>query len=373
MHPSAQLAYDTILQEPTRGIATRGVFIMEHDFLDDLAGVPRGTYRQRPEEVYLAAERAIGVCLMDQFIPRNPLTMGPKGYDAGTTRSATTGAEHIVLDGVTIDSPEAVVEHLERFVFPALQRQATEFDAQARSAEVLANERRLQELIGPTILKTGYGFVQFPSLAYFRYGYENYFMAYALYPEVMERHFSLQADLAERNNRAVATLYADGLLPPLYRLDHDMADGRGTLVSLDSLKKLWLGHFARSLAPLLETPVRLIWHCDGNLMGLLPLLVECGVSGFQGFQYEHGMDYPAICRLRDRQGREPIIQAGVSVTTTLPHGSPDDVRAELRRLVEFGPSRGLFLGTSSSMTPGVPRANLDALIEGLRYYREHGR
>ena len=68
--------------------------------------------------------------------------------------------------------------------------------------------------------------------------------------------------------------------------------------------------------------------------------------------------------------RDPlIIFAGVSVTRTLPYGTPADVRSELRRLVENGPPTGLFLGASSSITPGVPWANLHALIDGLAHYR----
>jgi uroporphyrinogen decarboxylase len=105
----------------------------------------------------------------------------------------------------------------------------------------------------------------------------------------------------------------------------------------------------------------------------VPRLIEVGLKGFQGFQYEHGMDYPRICRLRARDGDELFIVAGVSVSTTLPFGTPDDVRRELRWLVEHGPRTGLALGCSSSVTPGVPWENIQALLEGLAYYREHGR
>jgi uroporphyrinogen-III decarboxylase len=54
-------------------------------------------------------------------------------------------------------------------------------------------------------------------------------------------------------------------------------------------------------------------------------------------------------------------------------GTPDDVRRELKWLVEEGPRTGLFLGPSSSITPGVPWENLAALVEGLAYYRKKGR
>lgn len=369
---NAQLALDTILQKPTRGIPSWLIHLMEHRHLERLAGAAPGEYRQDPERVYLACQRAIGTCLLDQFIPENPLTMGERGFD-NPQRGATTGAETITLDAMTIDSPEAVVAHLERFVFPALQRACAEFDEERRTQEILEHEADIQRRLGPDILKSGHGFVFFPHLAYGAYGYQHYFAAYALYPEVMERHFALQADLALRNNRAAARAYIQGGLPPLYRMDHDMAGSRGTLVSIRSLDQMWFPHFARCLEPLLRAGVRLIWHCDGNLMEMVPRLLEVGLRGFQGFQYEDGMDYEKICRMKTRQGEDLIIIAGVSVTRTLPHGSPAGVKREMRWLVENGPRTGLFLGCSSSVTPGVPWENIETLVEGLRYYRAHGR
>jgi hypothetical protein len=371
---SAQLALDTILGKPTRGIPIWSILPMEHRIIDRLAGVPEGTYRDHPEPIYLRMLANSACCLLDQYIPTNPLSMGSRGYESETPHSATTGAETVVLDGLRIDSPEAVVEHLERFVFPALQKEAQTFDEDTRVSEILAGERRLQALLGPDILKTGYGFISGPGLAYFTYGYVNYFMAYALYPEVMERHFALQADRDTLVNRAVARAYREGgRLPPLYRLDHDMADSRGTLVDVKSLDRIWFPHFARALEPVLNCGVKLIWHCDGNLREMVPRLLEVGLHGFQGFQYEDGMDYEAICRMKTRDGDPLFIIGGVSVTRTLPHGTPEDVRREMKWLVEKGPRTGLVLGGTSSITPGVPWENMQTLVEGFKYYREHGR
>jgi hypothetical protein len=370
--PNAQLALDAIHQRSTQGIPTWMLNIMEHAWLERLAGVPAGSYLREQEAVYLAAQRASGVCMIDQWIPTNPATLGAQGYE-GQVKGATTGAEHVVLDGMVIDSPEAVAEHLERIVFPRLRQATVSFPETAQAEAVGAGERRVQARFGQDLLKVPYSVARFPVFRYGQYGYVNYFMAYALYPELMERDFALQADLAVRVNQAAARAYTEGRLPPLLRADFDMADSRGMLVDVRSLDRLWLPQFARSLEPVLRAGVRVIWHCDGNLMDLVPRLLEVGLSGFQGFQYEDGMDYERICRMKDLQGRDLIIVAGVSVTRTLPLGSPADVRRELDWLVRQGPRTGLFLGASSSITPGVPWENLRTLIEGLAYYRTHGR
>jgi len=369
---TAQLALDTILQKPRKEVPSWLLHVMEHAVIERLAGAPPGSYKKDPEAVYLAFQRAIGTCLLDQYIPTNPLTMGDTGYE-GAERAATTGAEEIIVDGMLINSPEAVVSHMERFALRRLRKEIAAFDEDRRVQGILENEASIQQKLGPAILKSGYGFVHFPTLAYGTYGYANYFMAYALHPEVIEKHFALQADLALLNNRAAARAYTEGSLPPLYRLDHDMADSRGTLVDVRSLDKMWFPHFARCLEPMLRTNVRMIWHCDGNLMQMVPRLLEVGIKGFQGFQYEDGMDYERICQMKTREGEPLIIIAGVSVTRTLPKGTPDDVRREIKWLIERGPRTGLFLGASSSITPGVPWENLQTLVEGFSYYRTHGR
>ncbi len=372
MHPNAQLALDTIHQRAAKGIPSWFLNVMEHSVIERVAGAAPGDYVRRPVETYTAMQRALGTCFLDQYIPENPLSMGDQGFQ-GKAHGATTGADAVMLDGMVIDSPEAVVEHMERFVFPGLRSAAENYDEDARVGQILASELAIQGKLGPSILKGPYGCVSFPHFAYGTYGYVNYFSAYALYPEVMEEHFSLQADLALRNNRAAARAFVEGGLPPICRLDHDMADSRGTLVRVDTLDRLWFPHFARCLEPVLKAGVRLIWHCDGNLIEMVPRLLDCGLSGFQGFQYEDGMDYERICRMKDREGRGLIIIAGSSVTRTLPMGTPADVRRELDWLVEHGPKTGLFLGASSSIAPGTPWENIHTLQEGLRHYRTHGR
>jgi len=372
----AQLALDTIAMKSTRGIPSWMIHVMEWERIEELAGHPPGSYRRDPTRVYLDMQLRAGTCMIDQWIPDNPLSMGPHGYEPGTRRQATTGAARIERDGMLIDSPEAVAEHMEKRLFPQLRQWAADLDARADEhvAGRIEKEVAVQRLFGTNLLKAPYdGFQCFPGFLYGLYGYENYFAAYALWPELMERCFGLQADAGERHNCLAARAILAGGLPRLVRLDHDMTDSRGTLADIRSLDRIWLPHFARAIRPLLAAGVGLIWHCDGNVMPMVPLLLEAGVSGFQGFQYEDGVDYEAICRMKDRHGQPLLIIAGVSVTRTLPRGTPQDVRREMKWLVEAGPPTGLFLGASSSIAPGVRRENLLAMVEGLSYYREHGR
>ncbi|HPN84127.1 MAG TPA: uroporphyrinogen decarboxylase family protein [Victivallales bacterium] len=373
---NARLALDTIAMKATKGIPTWMLNDMQWSHLDHFSGNPPGSYEKDPVRVYREFQLKAGACFIDQWIPENPLTMKDQGYGDGTKLGATTGAEEIVRDGMLIDSPEAVVEHMEKYLFPEWEKSSRNLEANA-NAEVskrIAGEAEVQNLFGMNMIKGPYdGFFAFPNLQYGRYGYANYFMAYALYPEVMERSFKIRSDCAIILNRIAARAIVEGGLPRLIRLDHDMADSRGTLVDVKTLDRIWFPHFARAIRPFHEAGIRLIWHCDGNLMEMVPRLLEAGIGGFQGFQYEDGMDYEKICKMKTRDGSDLFIIGGVSVTTTLPLGKPEDVKKQLDWLVEKGPKVGLMLGGSSSIAPGVPVENIKTLIEGLAYYRKNGR
>ncbi len=359
-----------------KGIPSWMINDMQWSHLEELSGNPRGSYSKEPVRVYLDFQLKAGVCFIDQWIPDNPLSMKDQGFDKNTQRGATTGAEQIIRDGMTIDSPEAAVEHMEKFLLPQWEAWRINLEASA-DQEVrrrISDEVSIQQLFGSNMLKGPYGgFFAFPGFLYGHYGYSNYFMAYALYPDVIERGFKIYADAAEVYNRIAARAIVEGGLPRLLRLDHDMGDSRGTLVDVKTLDNLWFPYFARSIKPFLDAGIRLIWHCDGNLMEMVPRLLEAGIGGFQGFQYEDGMDYEKICRMKSRDGDNLFIIAGVSVTTTLPKGKPADVKRQIDWLVENGPRVGLMLGCSSSITPGVPLENMKTLIEGFKYYRSHGK
>ena len=361
--------------EKQRGYPCGGANIMEHAQLNRLAarnGMKDPDYVHDPVNVYARAQREIGADIIDQWIPDNPLTMEAQGFEDGHKRTATTGAKEIVLDGMRIEEPEDVVAHLETYEFPRLEKKIAEFDLEKRVREIGLSEYSQQLEIGLDILKTGYGFIQFPVMGYNEYGYVNYFCAYALYEDVMERHFRLQAELCRKNNQAAALAYRRYHFPKMFRLDFDMTDSRSTLTDIRSLERIWFPQFAWCLEPVVRgTDVRLVWHSDGAIMSMVPGLLASGVRGFQGFQYEDGVDFAQLCRLRGFDGKPLCMTAGVSVTKTLPFKSPREVRAEMDALVDVHGDTILILGCSSSVTPGVSSANIDALIEGLRYYKTH--
>ncbi len=372
-HPddNIQLALDTINLIPRKEIPIGMVHIMEHSIIERLAGSEQGSYINHPYKVYIDMLRQIDVCLVDQMLVENPLTMGSSGYDPDSDTALSAGVK--VMDGMAIDSPEACAEHIEKILIPQIDQKISAFHHQHTVQMIINQESAAQQLLGDTILKAGHGQLMMPHLEYPRYGYEPFFMAYALYPELIDTLFERQSEWAALHNQAVVDAYIRSNRPLYHRLDHDIADSRGLLVSLESLERSWLPGLAKAIKPAVDVEMKLLWHCDGNLMAIVPALIECGINGFQGFQYEDGMDYIKICKMRSRNNDSLVIQAGISVTRELPLGKPEDVKKQIDFLVENGPETGLFLAFSSSCAPGTPWDNIKTAIDGMQYYKRHGR
>ncbi|MHC4871845.1 MAG: hypothetical protein ACYTFY_08365, partial [Planctomycetota bacterium] len=128
-HKNAQMALDVINGKKADGIPTWELLTMEWSFIDRLAGVPEGTYQQEPEATVRKQYENIGVCMVDQWIPTNPLKMTNAGYDSSKAgETATTGKHDIELNGMKIKDPEDVVANMEQHYLPYLEEEIKNHD-----------------------------------------------------------------------------------------------------------------------------------------------------------------------------------------------------------------------------------------------------
>ena len=122
--------------------------------------------------------------------------------------------------------------------------------------------------------------------------------------------------------------------------------------NMRTLGEIYFPELQRAIQPLVDNDVGIIWHCDGNIVPIVDQLIDLGVSGLQGFQEEAGVPYQQMVRLESKWGRPLIIWGCVSVTTTLPFGAVEDVKAAVRRSFTLaGAGRGMRLARPDS--PGV--------------------
>jgi len=152
------------------------------------------------------------------------------------------------------------------------------------------------------------------------------------------------------------------------------ADDYGTQVSQiisprmfrEQLKPCWKSIFdrLRVLAP----NARRFFHSCGNVRPLLPDYIELGVEILNPVHIRAtGMEPVAL----KRDFGDALVFWGGAVDTqgTLPNGTPQEVKDDVRRNIEaLAPGGGFVFNTVHNIQPDVPTKNLVAMYEALAEY-----
>ncbi|MHB9131987.1 MAG: uroporphyrinogen decarboxylase family protein [Armatimonadota bacterium] len=131
-------------------------------------------------------------------------------------------------------------------------------------------------------------------------------------------------------------------------------------------------HFQRFFAPSLKRHYELArsygvmcyQHSCGAIFDIIPDLIDCGVQVLNPIQVTAtGMD---PYRLKQTYGNHLAFHGAIDIQQTLPNGTPDEVRAEVRhRVRQLGPN-GYILGSSHALQSDIPPANIVAMYEEIR-------
>jgi hypothetical protein len=117
-----------------------------------------------------------------------------------------------------------------------------------------------------------------------------------------------------------------------------------------------------------HTPWKTFIHSCGSVAALIPDFIEAGFDILNPVQTSAADMGPR--QLKERFGdRITFWGGGVDTQRTLPFGTPEQVRAEVReRLRIFGPGGGFVFNTIHNVQARVPVENLLALYETVREY-----
>jgi uroporphyrinogen decarboxylase len=154
-------------------------------------------------------------------------------------------------------------------------------------------------------------------------------------------------------------------------LGDDVAMQTGMLIS-PQLWRIWLKprmvriiNAAKSIHP----RIHIFYHSDGNPSAIIDELIEIGVTVLNPIQPE--CMNPA--EVKKKYGDRLAFWGTMGVQSTLPFGTPEDVRAEVKlRMQTIGSGGGLLLGPSHMIEPEVPWENIIAFfnaVEEYGYYR----
>ena len=128
-------------------------------------------------------------------------------------------------------------------------------------------------------------------------------------------------------------------------IDDDVAMPTGLILSPDA----WRRHFRPRLARIIQAAraanpaIHILYHSDGDYTAIVPDLIAVGVDVLNPLQPDH-MDPD---RLKREHGAQVALWGAVGEQGLFTHGTPADIRAEVRRRIEALAPGGGYVAASA--------------------------
>jgi uroporphyrinogen decarboxylase len=145
----------------------------------------------------------------------------------------------------------------------------------------------------------------------------------------------------------------------------DVGSQKGMLISPETWRRFFKPRMARFISEVkaVKPDIKIAHHSDGNIEAIIPELIEIGLDVLNPIQ-PACLD-PAM--VKRRFGDRLCFWGSMDEQHTLPFGSPEDVRREVRlRLETIGAKGGLIIGPTHHVQLDTPMENFDAMVDEIR-------
>ncbi len=165
------------------------------------------------------------------------------------------------------------------------------------------------------------------------------------------------------------TLEAAGGEIDIFMMGDDFGAQSSLLVAPDVWREMLRPNFKALIELGHRYGCKVAHHSCGSIMPIIPDMIECGLDILNPVQPEvQNMDRRELKR---RFGDRLTFHGSISIQKTMPLGTPEDVRAEVReRFATLGPGGGFIFCTAHNIQVDTPIENVLALFAA---YQEFGR
>ncbi|MFP4383337.1 MAG: uroporphyrinogen decarboxylase family protein [Spirochaetia bacterium] len=197
-------------------------------------------------------------------------------------------------------------------------------------------------------------------IAWYMRGMDRFMMDMMTEPELAEYHMDRITEIRCRSAAEYAGRGADILF-----LGDDVATQRGMMMSPEMWRRFLKPRLREVIrcAKKINPEIMIDYHSDGDASEIVGELIEIGVDILNPVQPEC-MDPGELKRL---YGTELTFHGTIGTQTTMPFGTPDEVRWVCKKMMEtVGAGGGLLLAPTHVLEPEVPWINIEAMIETIR-------
>lgn len=152
----------------------------------------------------------------------------------------------------------------------------------------------------------------------------------------------------------------------------DWGDQRGVIVGPERWREVIKPHYAKLYRKVKSAGMFVLSHCCGSIFDILPDVIEMGLDVLESIQAEARNMNPY--ELKDRFGERITFWGGLGSQSIIPHGTPQELREEIRRLAaHMRRGGGYILAGAKALQPETPTENAAAVFEEfIAVGEEHG-
>jgi uroporphyrinogen decarboxylase len=160
-----------------------------------------------------------------------------------------------------------------------------------------------------------------------------------------------------------------GDLIDMVKIGDDLGSQVGLLMSPAMYRRMLKPIHADLIAFIKQrTKASVVFHTDGDVYDLLPDFIEIGVDVLNPVQASAG-GMSDFAGLKRRFGDNLVFCGGIDTHHVLPNGTPDEVRAEVRRVIgTLGVGGGYMLGAVHTIMGDVPPENVLAMVDAVEEF-----
>ena len=198
------------------------------------------------------------------------------------------------------------------------------------------------------------------------FGFENALAKLSLEPKLIEAAVQKLEEFTVEFARR--SLEATKVLADILYYGDDFATQQGLMISPAQWRRFLKPTYRKVFEVAKSHGVKVWFHSCGTFRPVLPDLIECGMDVWETVQVHLKGNEPEV--LKREYGRDLAFYGAISTQQTLPHGTPEDVRAEVReRIRVLGKGGGYICGGDHGILPDVPIDNVVAMLDEARRFR----
>ena len=192
------------------------------------------------------------------------------------------------------------------------------------------------------------------------FGFEETLMKIYSEPKIIEATIShLEPFILEYSRRM---LEATKGLVDIFWFGDDFATARGPMISPEHWRKFLKPTYLKIFDLAKSYDLKIWFHCCGQFRPVMGDLIDMGMDVWETCQVHLPGNEPEV--LKREYGQDITFYGAINSQQTLPFGTPNDVRAEVRERVRvLGKGGGYICGPNHWVLPDVPIENILAMLD----------